>query len=140
MVVETPTMVTNSFGELYEDKGRAQKEISSNETLNVSVKVFRKRVNLRSQKSFRNYDNTLYGYSIVCESSSKVNNNLTSTWLFGFWVRVNDVPITQPIYPRGKDIMIYTKPTVAHYFETEEEEIKINIGWVESVPDPKIIK
>ena len=60
--------------------------------------------------------------------------------MFGFWVRVNDVPITQPIYPRGKDIMIYTKPTVAHYFETEEEEIKINIGWVESVPDPKIIK
>ena len=135
------TTFNNDFGELYVELGTAKKQLSEYTNICVKVMVYKKKINSRTQKSFKDYKgNNLFRYNIVCVSSSKYNNQLTSTWLYGFWVRVNGVAITQPIYPRGKDVMIYTTPTIAHYVETEEEEIKFNVGWEESVPDPKIIK
>ena len=131
----------NEFGELYVNIGTANKKISEIASISVSVMVYKKKLTSRTQKSFKRYDGDIvYRYNIVCISNSKYNNQLTSTWLYGFWVKINNVPITKPIYPRGKDVMIYTTPTVAHYIETDEEQIKINVGWAESVPDPKIIK
>jgi hypothetical protein len=143
IIVENNILDTSigEFGELYIELGTAEKKLSESISICVKAMVYKKKINSQTQKSFRNYGSgNIYRYNIVCVSSSKYNNQLTSTWLYGFWVRVNGVPITKPLYPRGKDIMIYTTPTIAHYIETEEEEIKVNIGWAESIPDPKIIK
>jgi len=135
------TSYVAELGELYQNKGTAKKQISSTEMLEVSVKIYRKKVSSLSQKSFKQFKgDAVYRYSIVCISSSSINGNLTSTWAFGLWVRVNDVLITQPLYPNGKDILIYTTPTVVHYIETDEDDPLIKVGWVKSIPDPKIIK
>ena len=129
------------FGEVFRDLGTARKAISDTQILEVNAKIYRKRVGITSQKSFRNFkSDDVYGFSIVCTSRSTYQNQLTSTWVFGLWVRVNDVPITQPLYPDGKDVLIYTEPTVVHYLETDEFDPLIKIGWKKSVPDPKIIK
>ena len=133
--------VANEYGEVFKELGTAKKQLSSNELIEVNAKIYKKNINLLSQKSFKEFNgDKLYRYSIVCISRSKYGGKLTSTWLFGLWVKVNDVPITQPLYPDGKDVMIYTKPTVIHYIETEEENPLIKIGWQKTIPEPKIIK
>jgi len=129
------------FGEVFRDLGTARKEISNNEILMVSAKIYRKKISLRAQKSFKDFKSEdVYRFSIVCESKSTINGQLTSTWVFGLWVRVNDVAITQPLYPDGKDVLIYTTPTVVHFIETDEANPYIKMGWRKSVPDPKIIR
>ena len=139
--IDTEAYVSSEFGELYRDLGTAHKVISEGEVIDVNAKIYRKIISVISQKSFKDFKGeNVYGYSIVCVSKSLCNGQLTSTWLFGLWVRVNNVPITQPLYPDGKDVMVYTTPTVVHYIETEETNPSIKIGWAKSVYDPKIIK
>lgn len=134
-------VVSNKFGILYKDLGVATNHISDDEIITIAVKVYKREINSQTQKSFKSFgDDKMYRYNIVCISESTFNGELTSTWLFGFWVKINGVLITRPIYPNGKDMMIYTTPTIAHYIETHEENIKINVGWSESVYEPKIIK
>jgi hypothetical protein len=129
------------YGEVFRDLGTAKKVISDSEILEVNAKIYRKKITSRSQKSFRDFkSDELYRFSIVCVSNSTYRGQLTSTWVFGLWVRVNNVAITQPLYPDGKDVLIYTTPTVVHFIETDEFDPLIKMGWKKSVPDPKIIK
>ena len=129
------------FGELYEDKGEVLKFISDEEIIHLRIQVYRKPLNQITQKSFRSFaEDKRFGYTIVGKSESVYNGETTSTWLFGVWVKVNDVLITKVIYPRGKEVLVYTTPTEIHYFETHEPNVKVNLGWVESIYEPKIIK
>lgn len=117
------------------------KSISDNEIIHLKVKVYKKELNSQTQRSFKSYvDERRFGYTIIGISESTFNDQLTSTWLFGFWVKVNGVQITQPLYPRGKEIMVYTTPTELYYFETEEPSVLVKVGWVDSIYEPKIIK
>lgn len=128
------------LGILYDELGTVSTEISEDEYIEVTIEIYKKRIDERSQKSFRSFDATAYRYSVVGISNSEFMGELTSTWLYGFWVKVNGVLITKPLYPRGKDLMIYTTETILHTIETEEENPKFNVGWVESIYEPKIIK
>ena len=47
------TSYVAELGELYQNKGTAKKQISSTEMLEVSVKIYRKKVSSLSQKSFK---------------------------------------------------------------------------------------
>lgn len=132
---------SQNFGNLYEDKGHVVKFLSDDELIFLSVKVYRKSITEKTQRSFKSYvEENRFGYTIVGISESKYNDQLTSTWLYGFWVKVNGVQITRPLYPRGKDIMVYTTPTELYYFETHEDDVLVKVGWLESIYEPKIIK
>lgn len=132
--------IQDELGNVFIELGTAKKQLSDNEIIIVNAKIYKKRVNSTSQKSFRSYEKTLYRYNVVCVSLSEYQGELTSTWIYGLWVKVNDVPVTQPLYPTGKDVMVYTTPTIVHYIETEEENPRFKIGWTESVYDPKLIR
>jgi len=133
-------LLESELGEFFKELGTARKDITDG-TFEVNVQIYRKLITERSQKSFREIKGeNIYRYNIVCTSSSIYEGQLTSTWLFGLWIWVNQVPITQPIYPDGKDVMVYTTPTIVHTIETDEENPSIRIAWEKGVPDPKIIK
>jgi hypothetical protein len=141
-MVSNETVDNNQkLGILYEDKGHVVKFISDDEIIFLKVKVYKKELDEQSQRSFKSYAEEIrFGYTIVGISESTFNGELTSTWLYGFWVKVNGAQVSRALYPRGKDIMVYTTPTELYYFETEETSVLIKVGWVESIYEPKIIK
>jgi len=126
------------FGELVEELGVYENQISNTEIIYLKFELYRKTLTKRTQKSFS--ENKEFGYSVIATSESYYRNQLTSTWLFGLMVTINTVPVTKALHPRGLDIMIYTTPTKIFYFEENRANVDININWESSAPDPKIIK
>jgi hypothetical protein len=93
------------------------------------------------QKEKLLFDPNKYRYELVLISNSRYQNELTSTWLYGVQIKVNEFDITSKDYPNNDyNVLVKTKPTVIYWRETSLEMLLMEIKWNNAIYDPRKVK
>jgi hypothetical protein len=73
-----------------------------------------------------------FRYELVLVSSTKINNELTKTWIYNTKVYINEREMTNEQFPHGFTMLIDTIPTVVYWYETNNNLLSFKISWASS--------
>lgn len=93
-------------------------------------------------KNIKTKKTKCYKYNLYLKSNSKYNDELTSTWVYGGRVIVNNEEITSKQFPEGFIILVGVEPTLIYSYETDKKDNNLNLGitWDNAVYEPRIRK
>ena len=134
----------NIFGQksLHEDYGTWVMEQAGN---TISVEAF---VTVEEDKDCDKYtqlnqlNEVCYKYKLYLKSKSLYAGVLTSTWIYGGRIVVNNVEVTNKHFPDGFIISVGVEPTLVYTYELDKKDNSLNLGitWERAIYEPRVHK
>jgi len=121
----------------YKDLGTWKLEINGNELRISAFATIEKIIDVKKKEIT---EDTKYKYEVYLISKSKYENEITSTWIYGGKIFVNEEEVTYKQFPYGFTVLIKTQPTLVWHDIIDKDDIEIKIDWEEAKFENRIRK
>lgn len=82
-------------------------------------------------------ENVVYQYQLFILSLSKSIGSPTITWLYGTRIFIDNVEVSNDIYPDGFMVAVPTTPLSVYKYKSPSTKLKFSLTWEKAIADPR---